>query len=221
MEGFELLIIAIFILLSILEGVLGKKKRESRKKKDAPEAPEDEGAEPWWAGSGGPEGEGPSSSDVLVPEEIWEEITGEERRESRREPAAADVAAGDEEVREEGGEGEEDDRTPAERLESLRYEGSGERRPEAKLEPADASGEAISLEKLEIDSEARHRRFHRRYLPSVRAGGTAYGTSRGAGASRLRKELDLRGPRALRRAVVYREILGPPKAIREDEIGGR
>lgn len=220
MEGFELLIIAIFILFSILEGVLGKKKRESRKEKDAPEAPDDEGAEPWWAEPGGPEGEGPASSDVLVPEEIWEEITGERRksgRESRPEPAGVDAEADDAGAREEG----RDDRTPAERLESLRYEGSGERRPEAEIEAADASGEAISLERLEIDGEARHRRFHQRYLPSVRAGGTAYGTSGGAGASRLRKELDLRGSRALRRAVLYREILGPPKAIREDEIGGR
>jgi hypothetical protein len=62
-----------------------------------------------------------------------------------------------------------------------------------------------TLEVLEVDRGAEHRRFHRR-APETPAAPVSRGESLGE---------VLRDPGALRRAVLLAEVLGPPKALRE------
>lgn len=71
----------------------------------------------------------------------------------------------------------------------------------------------VSLEALEIDRAAEHKRFHDRFVapapPAMRP-------RRG-----VRSFSALRNPREIRRAIILAEVLGPPRAIRpiEPEIG--
>lgn len=63
---------------------------------------------------------------------------------------------------------------------------------------------AVSLER-EVDWEAEHDRFHKRYVDVHSAGS----------AARHGLLDELRDPAALRRAVLMAEILGPPKSLRK------
>ncbi|MBW3572182.1 MAG: hypothetical protein KY467_13865 [Gemmatimonadetes bacterium] len=65
-------------------------------------------------------------------------------------------------------------------------------------------GEAVSLEQ-EVDRQAEHDAFHRRYVDD-----------HSAGAAARHGLLDqMRHPGALRRAVLMAEILGPPRSLRK------
>jgi hypothetical protein len=64
--------------------------------------------------------------------------------------------------------------------------------------------EAVSLER-EVDWEAEHERFHRKYVDGHSAGS----------AARHGLLDEMRDPGALRRAVLMAEILGPPKSLRK------
>ncbi|HYR07244.1 MAG TPA: hypothetical protein VEQ60_05735 [Longimicrobium sp.] len=64
--------------------------------------------------------------------------------------------------------------------------------------------EAVSLEH-EVDWEAEHERFHRKYVDGHSAGS----------AARHGLLDEMRDPGALRRAVLMAEILGPPKSLRK------
>jgi hypothetical protein len=65
-------------------------------------------------------------------------------------------------------------------------------------------GEAVTLEH-EVDWEAEHERFHRKYVD---------GHSTGSAARHGLLD-EMRDPGALRRAVLMAEILGPPKSLRK------
>lgn len=70
-------------------------------------------------------------------------------------------------------------------------------------EPVTAGHGALSLEQ-EVDWEAEHTRFHRRYVDAGAAGRVpAHGLME-----------QMRDPAVLRRAVLMAEILGPPKSMR-------
>ncbi|WP_420126091.1 hypothetical protein [Longimicrobium sp.] len=65
-------------------------------------------------------------------------------------------------------------------------------------------GAAVSLEH-EVDWEAEHERFHRKYVDGHSAGS----------AARHGLLDEMRDPGALRRALLMAEILGPPKSLRK------
>ena len=65
-------------------------------------------------------------------------------------------------------------------------------------------GEAVSLEH-EVDWEAEHENFHRKYVDGHSSGS----------AARHGLLDEMRDPGALRRAVLMAEILGPPKSLRK------
>jgi hypothetical protein len=65
-------------------------------------------------------------------------------------------------------------------------------------------GEAVTLEH-EVDWEAEHERFHRKYVD---------GHSTGSAARHGLLD-EMRDPGALRRAVLMAEILGPPRSLRK------
>ena len=211
MDLFELLFIALFILFPVLEGIL-----KQRKKNRGP-GPRDEDA----VGPGGRdreetvgEEEVRTASD-MVPDDLWELMTGE-RRETPGEP----VGVADDAESDSLWSTEPEDPGPAGAA-----TGTSGDAPEWESEPwmddSAASREPVSLEyrgpeaySLETPAppplerrvptaEARHRAFHelidqptgrrrRRRSPLGRA---------------------LRSPDGLRQAVLLKEVLGPPKGL--------
>lgn len=212
MDLFEILFIALFILFPILEGVL---KQRRKGKGTGPEGPgtteEGEGPDAGWS----EEGAEPRSASDMVPDDLWELMTGEQKEKRSGAGAAtgseapwsvdpdegAPVAADGTGLATEAPEDwrseswvvdeEADVREP----ESLEYQG-----PEAySLEtPAPEP-----IERKVPTAEARHRAFHelidrpkprrkRRMSPLVRA---------------------LHSREGLRQAVLLKEVLGPPKGL--------
>ncbi|MFO7894950.1 MAG: hypothetical protein R6U63_14655 [Longimicrobiales bacterium] len=210
MDLFEILFIALFILFPIMEGILKK-----RRKPEDSEPGEGSGAEAdadWSA----PDEEPRAASD-MVPDDLWEVMTGEKRR------AGAGGGA-------EGERGVQRSMEPEESPEPVREHAGPDTAAEApedwrsapwvvdeeteEHEPVSAEyrgPEAYSLETpapppLEREvptSEARHRAFHRlldRPKPE-----------RKRRLSPLMRSL--RSPDGLRQAVLLKEILGPPKGL--------
>lgn len=70
--------------------------------------------------------------------------------------------------------------------------------------PSEAVAPAVVTLEHEVDWEAEHERFHRRYVDQHSAGS----------AARHGLIDELRDPAALRRAVLMAEILAPPKSLR-------
>lgn len=101
-----------------------------------------------------------------------------------------DEAAGDTEV----------DATGATPAEVVALEATTEMSVQARALP----GEAVSLEH-EVDWDAEHERFHRKYVDGHSAGS----------AARHGLLDEMRDPGGLRRAVLMAEILGPPKSLRK------
>lgn len=203
MSLFELLFIAAFILLPIMEGVL--KQRRKRQGQS--------GAGNTGPGRPGPDRDGseartrqeePQSAAEMLPDDLWELMTGERRRSGRRQQESGDspwsmepdVATDTAEA--DAGPEEPwvmDDEAQVPEPVSAEYTG-----PEAySLEtPAPPP-----VERTVPTAAARHRAFHelidreqrpaRRHLsPLMRA---------------------LRRPAGLRQAVLLKEILGPPKGL--------
>ena len=204
MDLLELLFIAAFILFPVLEGIL-----KQRKKGKGPRPDPDQDIGP--ARSEVEEEEVRAASD-MVPDDLWELMTGE-----RREPGepAGGAEAGPEapwSTTEEAGRAETgagtatepeswepepwmDDSAVSREPESLEYEG-----PEAYTLETPAPP---PVERRVPSAEARHRAFHafidepqpsgrRRRSPLVKA---------------------LHGPGGLRQAVLMKEVLGPPKGL--------
>lgn len=249
MDSIELLIILIFVVLSLLEAVAGR--RRKRRRSRPPEMGDEE--EAWTPEGAGLEAPGDRRAEVLVPDDLWEEITGERRagaearaerepappraepmtwepHRPREEPAPRDGTTARREParRSERAIGEEPEPGPlaAEARRRWRQEEVGARggvarrglgevgrregelpEPESLEEPA----RIVSLEPLEIDREAPHRLFHRRYVGEAPVGAPR---GREARPGPLLRSLDLRGRASLRRAVLYREILDGPVALR-------
>jgi hypothetical protein len=75
--------------------------------------------------------------------------------------------------------------------------------------PVAAEPRVASLERIEVDREAEHQRFRRRYVTREPAPKRA--------PARQRLLPDLHDAGAVRRAIVASEVLGPPRALRELE----
>lgn len=108
--------------------------------------------------------------------------------------------------------GEVEERDREESLEVLREEAAPSRESLEEIREA----EAYSLETLEPAGEASHRRFREKYLVptpppvSVPARATGPGTERAA-----RRSVPALGTGSLREAMLWHEILGPPKAFKD------
>ena len=203
MDLFELLFIAVFILLTVLEGILRKRKKGqgqgSTEERRPPQAGDEAGR-----------GEAPSAADML-PDDLWEMMTGERRDRAptggegspwSSMPAEASTGTVDDAAAE-GESGWEpepwqvDDEAEAFEPESLEYQG-----PEAYSLETPAP-EPESLERPLPTPTARHRAFHEMIdRPPGR---------RGTVSSPLMRALRSRD--GLRQAVVLKEILGPPKGL--------
>lgn len=224
MDLFDLLIIA-FILLPVLEAIFGKKARQKRKqggvgRPGAPDGPDRRSRDE--------EAARPTSAGEMVPDDLWELLTGGRRtRETDTEPGApasreleeadrglesweADLEPAMEPVEYEPLERRRDDEGPVSEPPSDWLPGkAGERgRPPSEgysLERTDLP-EAYSLETPARPERLRHAAFHRK-LDTLRA---APGPRRPAAA----RDLGLGSVKALRRAVILKEVLGPPKGLR-------
>ena len=209
MDLFELLFIALFIIFPILEGVL-----RQRKKGRGGEEIEDESADAGWS-EPGPE---PRSASDMVPDDLWEVMTGERRQRDTPDaatdtgsagsapwsvdpdeaPAAGDAVASEEPQTDLGGWESEpwmDDSSASREPVSLEYEG-----PEAYTLETPAPK---PIEREVPTSEARHRAFHR-LIDKPKA-------KRKRRMSPLIRSL--RSPDGLRQAVLLKEVLGPPKGL--------
>lgn len=218
MDGlFEILIILAFFLLPVLEGILKKRRREQSGEEAGPEAgpaPDDRRRE----------GEEPTSSEEMIPEDFWEELTRGTADEAPREPEPRGEPAPWE-----GGEAEGAGGVPEE-ADRERSPGTWIAEPPAGEVDARADGERGGPPAT--DEEARREAFRR----EIAAGASGAGDPRRRRASELRRVRSGRMARrgrapaagahpllgamdqeALRRAVVWREVLGPPVALRHDE----
>lgn len=134
-----------------------------------------------------------TSAAAMIPDDLWELLTGERRtpRPAWEPESWEDEAAWDEEVA----------AATSPELAHGRYEDEGRslERVAAERHPV-----VVSLEAPPLPPEERHRRFHER-LESLS----------GAPERRRRARLprSLGTGAALRRAMVLREVLGPPKAL--------
>lgn len=218
MDFFELLIL-LFILAPILEGIFGKKARDKRRQAP-PRPPGGPGQQ-----SGGQrqrQQAGGSASD-MVPDDLWELLTGQKRPTATRPTPADEAESGFEaEARplEEGGrplESWDADLEPA--MERKDYEPLDVRyddgrlstppapwetdREAAPLESTDLP-EAYSLEQPIQPEPVRHAAFHARLEGLPPAARTR---------RRLHPDLKLQTAADLRRAVILKEVLGTPKGL--------
>lgn len=216
MDLFELLFIALFILFPVIEGILKRR----RKSQQGPEMETDE-ADAGWSDAG----EEPRSAADMVPEELWEVMTGE-----RRPPQAG----GGEEAERSGAPWSVDPRE----AEPSRPEPSP---PEPSRSGADTAGEAPEDWRSEpwvVDDEVEDREPVsaeyegpeaysletpapeplERKVPSPEARHRAFHELIDRPESKRKRRTSpliraLRSPDGLRQAVLLREVLGPPKGL--------
>lgn len=216
MDLFEILFIALVILFPIMEGIL--KKRGKPKGPDQIEERAADADSDWSA----PDEEPRAASD-MVPDDLWEVMTGENRRTeaggsaegARGAPWSAEPEGSPETDRERAraGSGAGAD-TAAEAPEDWRSapwvvdDEAGEREPvSAEYRGPEAysleTPAAPPMERKVPTAEARHRAFHRLIdRPQPR---------RKRRMSPIMRSL--RSPDGLRQAVLLKEILGPPKGL--------
>ncbi|HSH45313.1 MAG TPA: hypothetical protein VK966_05635 [Longimicrobiales bacterium] len=227
MDFFEVLIILALFVAPLIEGVL-RKRKDSGEGAEGPDLPGGLGSDdasspgrdrsdaPAWQGSDGTETErepvaaGPAAD--MVPDDLWEVLTGERRQSGSR---------GDTASREEA--------APAWSQETVAVE-----EPDALGEMAEADwleaevgaselGEPdsqeetpriVSLEQPLPDPEQRHREFHEKMESLIEA--TSIGSERRPDrAAPLRNALGTAS--GVRQAVLLSEVLGPPVSMREGD----
>jgi hypothetical protein len=204
---FEILFIAFFILIPVLEGIMKKRRKQSGA---PPRADTDDARGP---------AEEPASAADMVPDDLWQVLTGERRDRGRSEPVeptgtpwsseperAETAESVTESVAVETGDWRSEPWVVDEEAEipepvSLEYRG-----PEAySLEEAAPPPE--SLERPLPSARARHDAFHERLDRDQRARRTR---PRPRSSALIRA---LRRPDGLRQAVLMKEILGPPRGL--------
>ncbi len=210
MDLFELLFIALFIIFPIMEGVLRKRKKGQEGQQGPPIEDQEAGT-----ADTGRESREPASE--MLPDDLWELMTGERRTPRSEESAGREGAAEPEEapwsVDPESSptvtEAEIETETEDWRSEPWVVDEEANAREPASLEyegPEAYSLETPAPEPIERKvptAAARHRAFHelvdrpkrrpaRKLSPLMRA---------------------LRSPDGLRQAVLLKEILGPPKGL--------
>lgn len=224
MEGIgELLVIAVFVLITLIEGLGRRKKTGKGKEKPTPEPSDvDSGVEgppstetvdlgrkhKTAPVGGGNEEEAPStSSEGLVPQDVWDEILGLARETEEAPKKGRDSK--EERVDEEAETLEELPSFEARSLEPLEPR---EEETRGGVEPPKRSRKTIpALDRPvpAIPSSPSGR-------PVSVAGGTPRAGARPPGAGRsLRRWLFGEGREDLRKAVVLQEVLGPPMGMRE------
>lgn len=186
MGFFEILIIFFFIVLPILEGIQ-KKRREDERKRQGGVQPDRPG--PRVADRSSSRSDTPASAADMVPEDLWELLTGQKKPGTQQrapEPEPAWTPAP----------------IPAPEPVSAEY---------GELESADLP-EAVSLEvavpppveRRVPTAEERHRQFEAEYVDHHAARPKHH-------TSALLRALD--HPTGLQQAVLLKEILGPPKGL--------
>lgn len=213
MEDFGSLLILLVILWRVLAGVLGRGQQprppgrpgggqRPEGRSPEPRVPERE-MEPQAAAS--------ASAADMIPDELWEILTGERRRpapvSAPEPPVPVPVPAGAQQV----------ERAPSpERLDRDKdgSEGEWEDEWEPALPPRPVAREVVSLEvepvirsleEVELSPGERHAAFRAKIVAPPAP----------AGPARRRKpvRLNLRGQNELVRAMILQEVLGPPKAL--------
>lgn len=260
MDGlFELLIILAIFVLPALEAWAKKRRRAERREEGGggvpSPAPPDDRAPGWTPDRERDGGRGRAraeeSAEVLLPEDLWEELTGERRRAEAEAGAGPEAAGGEVEAPRWGAEGTSPERTapetplPDARVEAepapWRETGRAESEPGA----ADLGGRMGSGEfgwsagaeapTAEEPAEEAYRgeeprradvlrgvptarpRTHRSRIAEIgrlRPGRAARRGAGPAGEGDLHPLIGDLDRKALRRAVVYAEILGPPVSQR-------
>lgn len=196
MEDLFTLVVIAFVVLSQLGGLLTKKKpgpqvppqrRPERPREQPAGWEEDAAGEPVAVASG--QGDEGRAASEMIPDDLWEILTGERR-------PTAHVPEPESEFDPEDSDSYDDEVEESEHAyaEPVLFEQPVEREVP----------HVISLETLPPPPEIRHRQFHER-LESL---ATRRETRRVE-----RDPWRLGGRRNLRRAMVLREILGPPKAL--------
>lgn len=140
------------------------------------------------------------SADILIPDDLWAILTGERRPpvapspapEPAPAPRSADTSPKDELAR----------RAEVEQAEALAAE-ARERELSALVRRPTDQPAALEGEPVEVDEE-RHEAFHRRLEASTPSAALQVAT--------YRRPLDAR-QRQLRRAIILREVLGPPRGL--------
>lgn len=223
MDFIEVLIILIFIVIPILEGVLKQRRAGKQAPLPGPRPEREPEREPEHVGAGATTGEaggsgapprrvdeGPAAD--MIPSDLWEILTGEKR------PHPVPPEAPWEEQRWEEApstEVESGEITTDEEWISTEWEPEDEvglaPAPTETREPVSleyVGPEAISLEGPPPPPEIRHRLFHRKYDEGE--------IGAPAPVRRRSRDTDLRAAltgAGLRRAVILSEILGPPKGL--------
>lgn len=208
MEDFAPLLVLAFMVISAVGRLLGKSRpAPPPRRRPRPTAPpprprsegEGAGAAPRPAPAPVDEEHAPSA-DVLIPDDLWAILTGE-----RRPPVAAPPAP-----------------EPAPASEPARAELRGDLARQVEVEEAEALAaearerelsalvrrpmESDAPEAVSEEDEARHEAFHRRLEATTPAAALQVATGRRPLGARQRQ---------LRRAVVLREVLGPPRGLED------
>lgn len=228
---FELLIL-IFILAPLVEALLKKRQGSGEPPPLPPDGPNrrpDHSGRPRAGAGRAPARDGPGPASDMIPEELWQVLTGERRPgpadvewEGEWEQAADEVGREAEEAEEwttahdrpagqwESYKGAEPEPVPGDAHSVTRDEiddSDTHAFPEARsLEtfPSRPRARSMPAEGLAEEHDARHRRFHRK-LDSLAPPVTGYRQGR------LR--LGLGDPDELRRAFILHTLLGPPKSL--------
>jgi hypothetical protein len=209
----EVLIILVFIVVPLLEGVLKQRRgKQVPREQPAPRPREPVGAGAGAgtareAGSGGPSDAGPAAD--MIPPDLWEVLTGERRTQQEPPPAPWEEEWADEAALEDVATTEVEGDVIAESSpwESGSWDVSGsETALEEPVSLEYVGPEAISMEGPPPPPEIRHRLYHEKYdAPQVSAEPRDNPLVR-----QLRSGLQGDG---LRRSILIAEILGPPKGI--------
>lgn len=217
---FEIVVIALILLAPVLEALF-RKGKEGSKGPGKPKGRQSSGRERGRGGAGTSE-ERTTAAEDLVPDDLWELVTGERRSRKRRgEPWRAPPRADEGSPRAgtlEAGIPEAADAESDEGVWSSEPPPGAE--PEAP-EPVpgydaevEADGERIRRLALREAGPKGGRRAA--LLAGARAGPLARRGRTPAGARSAHPLLGDVDRRALRRAVLWREILGPPVSLRDD-----
>lgn len=208
MDDFGSLLFLLFVLWPILAGIL--RRRQGTQPPGGGRGGPRAGQRPASAGRPRTEEEpqtaAPVSAADMIPDELWEILTGERRRPAPMGAPRLPVPAEEEEEEaprrmawEEEDQAEEEDGTEEEWEPVVPARRAP--RPAVSLE---VDPVIVSLEESVPSTEERHAAFHARVDAPAR---------KGRPRRRRRLRLNLGDPDELRRMMVLREVLGPPKAL--------
>lgn len=216
MENLGDLLVLAFIAWSILGGLFGRRKgqptpparnrpapRPTSRREDRGMRVEDDVA-PATLDARAPEPAAELPASILVPDDLWEILTGE-RRTPQPVPVPVGGAGEDDEADFEEAESYDaviDETVEAARRERWSYDDdaiSAERRS------SEVAARVVSLEDPPPPTPIRHAAFHRR-LESLEPDRPR----------RVRGSVSPTALRGLRRAIILREVLGPPRGLEDD-----